>query len=452
MMNEPVVLFATDLDGDVAEGISVASRLAAERSATLLIVHVVPLRKSDGEGMLHAAVDLRSNERTLRAASRRAVGVPHRVLLQVGEPEVEIARVAEESGASLVVLEARARGALRRLLFGRSLVERLAARVDCPVQTFEPRSAGSFPEPTVDARSAHSPSLALQAVLDERVDAVVAWLDARARAGASIAQRPSIQQAVARLAGRRSSWATQQIRDELMLELGERLHAIDAVGVEIWCDNTRGIEGAHRSGANPLLALGVRARPGPELHGWIGAVMRGDAAVSLPLDAADPEEAPVVLAGARMSLPGGNAAALVVSFDARPGFLRILGQPGPSSSAETYAFDGQGLMLSNSRFPTQLRHAGLLAASAQAARRVRVADPGTNLLDAPLPDEREAWPLTQMAASATAGHAGVDVQGYRDYRGVPVIGAWRWIPTHGFGVAAEMDVTEARELQFRQAS
>jgi serine/threonine protein kinase len=48
-----------------------------------------------------------------------------------------------------------------------------------------------------------------------------------------------------------------------------------------------------------------------------------------------------------------------------------------------------------------------------------------------------------MAASAVAGESGVDVTGYRDYRGVAVIGAWTWLPEHGFGVATEIDVAEA---------
>ena len=48
-----------------------------------------------------------------------------------------------------------------------------------------------------------------------------------------------------------------------------------------------------------------------------------------------------------------------------------------------------------------------------------------------------------MAASAVQGEDGVDVTGYGDYRGVPVIGAWTWLKDYGFGVATEQDVAEA---------
>jgi serine/threonine protein kinase len=33
--------------------------------------------------------------------------------------------------------------------------------------------------------------------------------------------------------------------------------------------------------------------------------------------------------------------------------------------------------------------------------------------------------------------------GYRNYLGIPVLGAWRWLPEYDFGVATEMSVKEA---------
>ncbi len=52
-------------------------------------------------------------------------------------------------------------------------------------------------------------------------------------------------------------------------------------------------------------------------------------------------------------------------------------------------------------------------------------------------------PLTRMAADAVAGNSSTDVRGHRDYRGVPVVGAWTWLPEYDFGVATEMAVSEA---------
>ncbi len=52
-------------------------------------------------------------------------------------------------------------------------------------------------------------------------------------------------------------------------------------------------------------------------------------------------------------------------------------------------------------------------------------------------------PLTRMAADAIKGKAGNDMNGYRDYRGVPVYGAWLWNNKLGVGIATEIDVKEA---------
>ena len=49
-----------------------------------------------------------------------------------------------------------------------------------------------------------------------------------------------------------------------------------------------------------------------------------------------------------------------------------------------------------------------------------------------------------MAAAATAGRDGLSVvTPYRDYRGVPVVGAWRWLADRDLGVASEIDAAQA---------
>ncbi len=48
-----------------------------------------------------------------------------------------------------------------------------------------------------------------------------------------------------------------------------------------------------------------------------------------------------------------------------------------------------------------------------------------------------------MAAEATSGKSGHDVDGYADYRGVPVVGAWKWLPDYGVGLTTEIDAAEA---------
>jgi len=75
---------------------------------------------------------------------------------------------------------------------------------------------------------------------------------------------------------------------------------------------------------------------------------------------------------------------------------------------------------------------------------VHLRDPGQDLsTSGRLKVRRSEMPLTKMAAACTSGRDGVDVEGYRDYRGVPVIGAWKWLPDLQMGIATEIDLGEA---------
>jgi serine/threonine protein kinase len=138
-------------------------------------------------------------------------------------------------------------------------------------------------------------------------------------------------------------------------------------------------------------------------------------------------------------------AVLVLRIDPHKDFMRILRVARFAQSGETYAFDGRGRMISQTRFNQQLKQIGLLGdePDTQAILNVQIRDPGGNLLEGFKPKApRAEQPLTRMAVSAVSGKDGVDVEEYRDFRGVPVIGAWTWLSEFGFGVAVELDVAE----------
>lgn len=137
--------------------------------------------------------------------------------------------------------------------------------------------------------------------------------------------------------------------------------------------------------------------------------------------------------------------ALLVRIDPDREFTRILAMAQRGETDEVYAFDKNGYMLSRSRFETALQAAGVLPASeGRVNYAMQLRDPGGELLKGFKPDgPATSLPFTKMAASAIAGVDGVDIDGYRDYRGVEVIGAWRWIDRYGFGMAVELDVDEA---------
>ncbi len=136
-------------------------------------------------------------------------------------------------------------------------------------------------------------------------------------------------------------------------------------------------------------------------------------------------------------------------------FSRILSVARTGDSGETYAFDQTGLLISESRFDNQIKALGLLdTTNASSALNLRLRDPGGDLTRGyKIENTNSATEsLTHFVAEALDGNDGVDLVPSRDYRGVPVIGAWRWLPQLGIGVVTQIDATEAfqslRVLQF----
>jgi tRNA A-37 threonylcarbamoyl transferase component Bud32 len=127
-------------------------------------------------------------------------------------------------------------------------------------------------------------------------------------------------------------------------------------------------------------------------------------------------------------------------------FTQILQLGQVDETGETYAFDRHGLMVSNSRFDHELILLGILAdhEDSRSILHIQIRDPEGDMTDGFRPDKRRAeMPLTKMAANAIEGNSGVDCDGYRDYRGVQVVGAWTWMPEYHIGVATEIDQAEA---------
>ncbi|WP_084429211.1 PAS domain S-box protein [Aliagarivorans marinus] len=100
-------------------------------------------------------------------------------------------------------------------------------------------------------------------------------------------------------------------------------------------------------------------------------------------------------------------------------------------TGETYAFNSSGLMVSNSRFSADLQQMGLLSPGQSAVLNIELRVP------------TDGSPLSYSAERALAGEEGVNVDGYIDYRGVEVIGAWYWDSDLNIGILSEVDVSEA---------
>ena len=191
-------------------------------------------------------------------------------------------------------------------------------------------------------------------------------------------------------------------------------------------------------------------------EGFLGPALDGRATVSAPFRSVAPLDRgdgpartgrPTMFAAAPVRDEDFQVvAALCVRIRPGDGFTDILQLGRLGESGETYAFDRTARMVSNSRFDADLMLLGLIPQEGDATSllTVHVRDPGGDMTEGFRPDRlRAGMPPTRMVAAALEDGEGYSVDPYNDYRGRPVIGAWRWLPAYGLGVATEIDHEEA---------
>ncbi|MEH6650066.1 MAG: PAS domain S-box protein [Motiliproteus sp.] len=123
------------------------------------------------------------------------------------------------------------------------------------------------------------------------------------------------------------------------------------------------------------------------------------------------------------------------------GKLAVSGRLG--STGETYFVNSQGRMISPSRFESQIKMLGLLNDQQTSVLGLKLIDPGFNLtISTRMPRAVTSNQLILSVDQVTSGISGHNVEGYRDYRGVRVLGAWKWDPALGLGVVTEIDREE----------
>ncbi len=145
-MSERKILFPTDFSHTGDAALEMASTLARERGAKLLIVHVEEPPAAYGAGEMYYGMpdpvteDLR---KMLEQVVPPAPDVACERRLITGDPAMAIAKLAQEEGVELIVMGTHGRTGLMRLLMG-SVAEAVVRRAPCPVLTLRQPSA---PEP-----------------------------------------------------------------------------------------------------------------------------------------------------------------------------------------------------------------------------------------------------------------------------------------------------------------
>ena len=316
--------------------------------------------------------------------------------------------------------------------------------------------AGLWIRLSVEAAAKGELAKNLKTILDADVAALEIWMDNHKITAGSLAGLPQLRllaPALAREAATStpenpgpllSSEAHAEIRRLLRDELSARQYAgfvlLDKDGTILSCDHAELIGKAAPEKYAEILRSAIEkgplvSRPFPSV------VMLRDEDRQLRAGV------PTMLAAAPLRDQTGEVlGALFLRIRPEVEFTKTLQVARSGETGETYAFDSAGLLLSESRFNDHLSAAGLLPdqQGVKSILNVHIRDPGVDLTTgrrAAVP--RAKQPLTAMATSAVKGESDVNVDGYNDYRGVPVVGAWTWLPEYGMGVTTEIDVAEA---------
>ncbi|HEV3022507.1 MAG TPA: serine/threonine protein kinase, partial [Pirellulales bacterium] len=296
----------------------------------------------------------------------------------------------------------------------------------------------------------------LRALLDADVTALTIWLRSEEANASTAAQAAPIRQPVLELAKLTSAGeptaaallaAPQKAQLDHALQHWLKLHGY--AGYAVFDRQARVL-----AATNDHLVGQKVAVPGDTT--FVETVFSGRALVSRPFPSFSLIEdewgqlsagVPTMFAAAPLKNHDGLVvAALALRIRPDQQFTRILNVARYGKSGETYAFDRRGVLLSRTRFEDQLKQLGLLADQprSRSLLAVEIRDPGVDMTKGHRPEQRRSeQPLTHLASEAVSGRSGVDVEGYRDYRGVESIGAWTWLPEYGMGVGTEIDKVEA---------
>jgi nucleotide-binding universal stress UspA family protein len=129
------VLHPTDFSERAGYALTVASALARDYGARLVVLHVVQPVVTFGEALPPDSDDLRAEAREL--LDRLAVPGANILIdrrLADGDPAAVILHFARETPADLIVMGTHGRTGLGRLLMG-SVAEQVARHASCPVLT-----------------------------------------------------------------------------------------------------------------------------------------------------------------------------------------------------------------------------------------------------------------------------------------------------------------------------
>lgn len=152
-------------------------------------------------------------------------------------------------------------------------------------------------------------------------------------------------------------------------------------------------------------------------------------------------------------------------IDEKEEFSKLVEIGRTGNTGETYAFDNNAVLISQSRYDDQLKKMGRIKDDELSMLNIIISEYDNVLINEnykhnkletsdSIDSQYNYLPsnLTVMAESAIKGNSEVNIKGYRDYRGEQVLGAWLWNDKLGIGLTTEIDESEAlnsfHQIQF----
>jgi len=139
------------------------------------------------------------------------------------------------------------------------------------------------------------------------------------------------------------------------------------------------------------------------------------------------------------------ATILVTKIGMYQEFSRMFFDIANAGNMDAYAIDQAGTMLTESpRAATLASTQRLDVTVEEIAASLRVSDPGDVIRGSgPFTKSRNLLPLTKAAKSVTGGRSDGEIQPYRNYAGIEVVGSWRWNSDSRIGIIVERPASQA---------
>lgn len=134
-MNAQKILYPTDFSTLGKPALEMATSLARDRGATLVVVHVEEPPTAYGGGEFYYGIEEPNREEIKRmlvevVPTDPAVSFQHR--LMIGSPATGILEMARRENVDMIVMSTHGRTGLTRLLMG-SVAEEVVRKAECPV-------------------------------------------------------------------------------------------------------------------------------------------------------------------------------------------------------------------------------------------------------------------------------------------------------------------------------